>query len=368
MSNRIKAIKKKLFADITSVPEILQPSHLPGLDGLRGIAIIMVILSHFFMHTAYTRWFIGIIGVWIFFVISGFLITTLLLKEKFNTGKISLKKFYLRRIFRILPVAYLFILVVIILNNFLHLGIRPISFISSGLFVQNIPIPGINKWYVEHFWSLSVEEQFYLVFPILLVYDLSKYLKIIIFLIIFIPVIEFFGFNNIGPFYTNHTLHIITFVIINLFDNSIFILVGSLMSILLFKGFLIIKDTFFTRLLSILLFIVVLLVRTETSKFFIPDSDLYLLPFLIGLIVILNLNPKSFFNYLLENKILTYIGVLSYSLYIWQQLFDNSQNWIVQSNSVLLHLALLFIIANASYYLYERFFLRIKNRYKVKLQ
>ncbi|WP_461451072.1 hypothetical protein [Mucilaginibacter sp.] len=64
MLSRIKTFRSKLFSDITSVPEILQTAHLPGLDGLRGV--VMVILSHTFMHTAYTKWFTGSIGVWIF--------------------------------------------------------------------------------------------------------------------------------------------------------------------------------------------------------------------------------------------------------------------------------------------------------------
>jgi len=366
MFNWIKTFKSKLFADIVSVPEVLQPAHLPGLDGLRGLAIIMVILSHMFMHTAYTTSFNGNIGVWIFFVISGFLITTLLLKEKVNSGRISLKMFYIRRAFRILPVAYLFILVIVLINHYQHLGIHPVSFISACLFVQNIPVHAFYSWYIEHFWSLSVEEQFYLVFPFLLVYDLSKYLKIIIILILIVPVIEIIGFSNTGPVYTNHTLHVITFIIINLFCNSVFILIGSLMSVMLFKGFFVIKDTFFTRILSLLLFIVGMLIRTQSSYFFIENSDKYIFPFLISLIIILNLNPKSFFNYLLGNKILVYIGVLSYSLYIWQQLFDNSQNWLVHSNSVVLHFALLLIAANASYYLYERYFLGIKKRFIAK--
>lgn len=365
MFERIKALKSKLFADITTIPKILQPTHLTGLDGLRGIAIILVILSHVFMNSPYTKSFIGAIGVWTFFVISGFLITTLLLKEKVETGGIALKKFYLRRVFRILPVAYLFLIVLAILNYYQHLGIKPMSFTSAALFIQNIP--GFYNWYVEHYWSLSVEEQFYLVFPFLLAYDVNKYLKVIIFLIIAVPVIEYVGFNYPGMSQI-HVLHVIIFVIINLLGNSVFILIGSLMSILLFKGFIIIKDSIFTRALSLILFITVILIRTDSSLLFINYSELYIVPFLTAFIIILNLNPKSFFNYLLGSRILIYLGALSYSLYIWQQLFDNQNTWIIKSNSVLLHLVMLFIVANASYYLYERFFLRMKKRFIVKLK
>jgi len=363
MFKQLSIIKTKLYAEITTIPEVLKPAHLPGLDGLRGVSIIIVIMSHFFMHTPYTKSIAGSIGVWTFFVISGFLITTLLIKEKVTTGNISLKRFYIRRFFRIIPVAYLFIAVLFIINYFQHLGIGTIPFISASLFLQNLPVRSFSSWYLGHFWSLSVEEQFYLTFPFVLVYSFRNYIKLIICLIILIPIIQYLGLNNISIFYTNRIVHVITFVIIDLLSNSEYILIGSLISILLFKNIIVIKDTFLTRYLGLILFILAVLLCTETSPIFIPNTEILVFPILIGLVIVFNLNPNGIFTKILGNKVLVYIGILSYSLYIWQQLFDNSQARVIHSDSVLLQVVVLFVIANLSYYLYESYFISLKRKF-----
>jgi peptidoglycan/LPS O-acetylase OafA/YrhL len=366
MFKQLSIIKAKLSAEITTIPEVLQPSHLPGLDGLRGISIIIVILSHFFMHTPYTKGIAGNIGVRTFFVISGFLITTLLIKEKVTTGNISLKRFYIRRFFRIIPVAYFFIFVLLIINYYQHLGIGKMPFISASLFLQNLPVHRFSSWYLGHFWTLSVEEQFYLTFPFLLVYSFRNYIKLIMCLIILIPIIQYLGLNNVGFFYTNRAVHVITFIIINLFNNSEYILIGSLISILLFKNIIVIKNTILTRYLGLILFILAILLCTETSPIFVPNAETLVFPILIGSVIVLNLNPDGLFTKILGNKVLVYIGLLSYSLYIWQQLFDNSQAQVIHSNSVLLQITMLLTVANASYYLYERPFLKLKHRFEPK--
>ena len=93
--------KKNFFAEITEIPEVFNASHFPGLDGLRAISILIVLLGHSLIGTWWVKYFPGSIGVDIFFVISGFLITTLLLKEKVKNGKVSLSNFYMRRFLRI---------------------------------------------------------------------------------------------------------------------------------------------------------------------------------------------------------------------------------------------------------------------------
>ena len=110
--------------------------------------------------------------------------------------------------------------------------------------------------------------------------------------------------------------------------------------------------------------ILAILIHTQTSIFFIPYSGLFIFPLLVGIVIILNLNANSLLTLILNNKILVYIGNLSYSLYIWQELFSASDNWLIKSNSVILHIVVLFAVANASYYLYERRFYKIKALFK----
>ena len=154
-----------------------RPSHhIPTLDGWRAIAIAAVIACHGLSLTAAANLrhplfgtivlSLGQQGVSLFFAISGFLITTLLLDELSSRGSISLRGFYIRRVFRILPPAYtyLFITAVFGLMGWIKLAHGEIA---SGLFVYNNYWPH-RSWYTQHFWSLSMEEHFYLFWPALL--------------------------------------------------------------------------------------------------------------------------------------------------------------------------------------------------------
>src|ERR1700748_2315845 len=123
-------IEKLSLDDGLSIPGIFQEKYIPSLNGLRAVAIFCVVAQHikhasncpcvFFKVDHLVP--IGSFGVQIFFVISGFLITGLLLKEKVQTGTISFKGFYWRRVIRILPAFYFFLLVILICKNlhFIH--------------------------------------------------------------------------------------------------------------------------------------------------------------------------------------------------------------------------------------------------------
>lgn len=139
---------------------------IPSLDGLRAISITLVAVGHlikwhrisFDVIQAY-----GAIGVHIFFVLSGYLITNLLLKEYERTSTISLREFYIRRAFRIFPAAFLFLAVVIPL--YWH-EMRWYHIAAAALYVANMDIS--RPWIFGHLWSLSIEEQFYLLWPFVL--------------------------------------------------------------------------------------------------------------------------------------------------------------------------------------------------------
>lgn len=154
----------------------LPKGYIKTLDGWRAIAITLVIVSHQFglAHCAGTDGVTcrlltaGNPGVQLFFALSGFLICSRLLDERYLTGSISLRDFYVRRAFRIFPAALLYLSAVGLLGLIGALAVRPGEVMASALFARNYfpPEPG---WYTTHFWSLAVEEHFYLVWPAVLV-------------------------------------------------------------------------------------------------------------------------------------------------------------------------------------------------------
>jgi peptidoglycan/LPS O-acetylase OafA/YrhL len=141
--------------------------HLPTLDGWRAVAIAMVMFCHVPLPGGALSWIspYGAIGVHVFFAISGFLITYRLLEEAARDGSIDLRRFYIRRAFRILPPAMLYLAIVAALRL---ADWKQIA--ASAFFYRNYLTGDAAKvWYTGHYWSLSVEEHFYLLWPGLLV-------------------------------------------------------------------------------------------------------------------------------------------------------------------------------------------------------
>jgi peptidoglycan/LPS O-acetylase OafA/YrhL len=147
---------------------------LPGLDGLRGIAVAAVLIYHFFGNALPG----GFLGVDVFFVLSGFLITALLVREYGHNGRISLKKFWQRRARRILPAAATVLVVCTavagILGGDAAVNLPP-QFLGSLFFVNNwVQISEAHSYFADttpqifmHYWSLAIEEQFYVLWPLL---------------------------------------------------------------------------------------------------------------------------------------------------------------------------------------------------------
>ena len=155
-----------------------QRHYIPTLDGWRSIAIMMVLLCHgLTLSQPSSHWGkllnplvlnLGQQGVSLFFAISGYLITTLLLDEHRETGAISLRGFCIRRMFRILPPAYTYLAVLVCFAALGTISLAP-GEIASSVFVYNNYWPS-RSWFTQHFWSLSTEEHFYLLWPLLLAF------------------------------------------------------------------------------------------------------------------------------------------------------------------------------------------------------
>ena len=169
---------------------------IASLDGLRALSISLVILSHSFggegilgyvLHRAGD---VGVLGVRVFFVISGFLITSLLLAEHRKTGAISLPWFYFRRTMRIFPAFYAFAAVMALVAALRVVAIPAADFLFAVTYTMNfIAEPA---WALGHLWSLAVEEQFYLLWPATLcLLGLRRGFKAAVAVVILSPLVRF---------------------------------------------------------------------------------------------------------------------------------------------------------------------------------
>ncbi|NUP07612.1 MAG: acyltransferase [Polyangiaceae bacterium] len=150
---------------------------IPGLDGLRALSIVMVLASHVAGSAVIGGAAIGVphiplgeahawgkVGVRVFFVISGFLITKLLLDEGRRHGGVSIGAFYVRRAYRILPAYLAYLAVLITLRTVGWVDIPTNDLVHAATYTTNFDVE--RSWLVSHIWSLSVEEHYYLVWPI----------------------------------------------------------------------------------------------------------------------------------------------------------------------------------------------------------
>jgi peptidoglycan/LPS O-acetylase OafA/YrhL len=273
---------------------------IPTLDGWRAVAIIAVLTCHgisvlFSNPKIHAILATGAFGVQIFFCISGFLITKRLLIEYQTKNSINLKEFYIKRFFRILPVSTLYIAVVFLLEPFFVYSIEPKSYFSSLFFFKNFLAD--KSWYLSHFWSLSTEEQFYLLWPVLLVtFTVKRGMSILLF---------------------SYLCLLLLSKITSLYGHD-YIITGCLMA---FVQHYYIKNYISHKLqiqsIQILLFATMILGFINK----IPERNL-LLPWIIGLLILSTVvSPQTHLSRILEFDHLKTIGRYSYSIYIWQQLF-----------------------------------------------
>ena len=335
---------------------------IPSLDGLRALSILIVILRHFYSQDYFNpncRYisilFDGQFGVNVFFVISGFLITSLLTKEEEVAGSISLNKFYLRRALRILPAFFFLLLFYGILQYFEIIHISRDSWLTTLTFTKFLN--GGTDWYTWHIWSLSVEEWFYLVWPLMFIRKNNREL-ILWSIVIIIPLIKLFSYFNLIP--TISDLSILT--------RSDAIAMGCLLCFnreriesILFKN-----SRYFYYFIFAVFFLLAIFYFNKNYELIkllaiaFGGSHGTIANFLIGLILIKSITLKhGWWFRLLNHRIMVWIGTLSYSLYLWQQFFiHNSFNWY---NSFPINLLLIVIFALTSYHFIEKPFLRLKS-------
>ncbi|MGA7414086.1 MAG: acyltransferase [Bryobacteraceae bacterium] len=349
------------------VPPHFDELPLPSLDGIRFIAVVVVIIGH---SGIYQYPIPPVQGVTYFFVLSGFLITWLLLREQRASGRISLRKFYARRALRLLPAFYFFFVVYLLLDWFTR-GINSWAGYASAFFYYlnyysafysppHLPMP--------HTWSLATEEQFYFVWPAVFkrLADSTKFLVrllggVVLFGCVYRPIL--------------HLCHVSSNYISNAFDaRASQLATGCLLAVIVERG---LTPGWLDRLfrswwatLSVLLLLVAS-IRADyrwpgTYSEFAGDTlDPILYALLLGQAIV---QSNGVFRVLNWAPIRFIGGRLSYSMYLWHWLVDAFVLRHTGQYPSLLRLATALVgstaLALVSYGLIERPFLNLKTRFQ----
>ena len=359
--------------------------YFPNLNGIRFIAAFLVFIHHLeqfkYLYKIDNFWnespfikSIGKLGVILFFVLSGFLITYLLLAEdKFNND-IKIKNFYIRRILRIWPLYFLILfsgLFIIPKLKFIdtpffnHDIVNNDAFKIILLFIFMLPnlayaIFGMIP-YVSHTWSIGTEEQFYLIWPILLKFTKNK-VRTIVFVIIFYLVIKFLLFTNFLNFvpYKNFILEFwLSF-------NIDCMAIGGLFSYLLFSKSKLLSF-FLNKFLFCIILILVCFLLISGINFVFFQYEVYAI--LFG-ILILNLSSNKSFSRILEHNLFNFLGQISFGIYMYHPFaiiltlniffyFKFVNNFLL----FLLSIVITLVFAGLSFFYFEKYFLLQKNKY-----
>jgi peptidoglycan/LPS O-acetylase OafA/YrhL len=347
-------------------------SYIPTLDGWRAVAIAAVLFCHGLDQAKYPFAMpLGLAGVLLFFSISGFLITCRLIEERALTGTVSFRKFYVRRAFRILPPAVFYLAVIAALGL---VGVIPFSGIDLAkalLFVRNYTFLDLGNpasWYSVHFWSLSVEEHFYLVWPAVLVLvwvRRGRWTAFTVAVVLAVAtvlwrtadekfhfVIRFFDapylVQNMGR--TDYVADVL------LWGCALALWLGPRSPGMSWRRYL---SRGYTTLFAT--FLIAFIAYDFFGKGLSHGRDLVyvLMALLIGATVT---DPESLLSRMLELAPLRWIGRLSYSLYLWQELFfhvDGAPLWFQRFP---VNVGLIFACAWLSYTFVERPLVRLGHR------
>ncbi|MGN6648292.1 MAG: acyltransferase family protein [Cytophaga sp.] len=342
--------------------------YITELDGVRGVAALMVILFHFFHGLFKSSGFVydklhkvsifGQSGVILFFVLSGFLITRILLDTKEDES--YFKKFYIRRSLRIFPLYYFALALYFFVLPFLLKGIPDCHGQGEWYFwvyLQNVARtfewPSCGP---SHFWTLAVEEHFYLFWPLIVyLFNFEKLTKtIVIILIVTIIVRVVMLENRLGIFYFT-------------FSQMDSLAIGGLLAIWERKGTLASKTIYFKIALPVLAFLLIAIwymYSGEGNMFIQVIKPLVLSGFYVSVIGYI-INTNGWVQNVFKNKILLFTGKISYGLYVYHPFvflfiyeYLNSKFIIV---NFITCVGMTYMVSLLSYYLFEKRFINMKS-------
>jgi peptidoglycan/LPS O-acetylase OafA/YrhL len=337
------------------------PPRKPGegrlreLDGWRAISVLLVIAHHlgkFQFHDLVAHHVrlatlcddCGPLGVKIFFVISGFVICRLLLIEERRYGAVSLKGFYLRRVFRILPPFYFYLGAVSLLIAAQLIPGRWEGIATSGIFLYDL-IPAMRgNWFVGHSWSLAVEEQFYLTFPAIWLLSRRSVGRKPAVIAMYLAVLGWnlssavLHRNYLTPFSIRAGFACISFgIIMATFEDRFRAMARSIPS----------------AIVAVIGFSVL----WHPAEHYNWVSSLYecaYMPMSIALVLAYSLERGNLLREFLCSKPIQAIGITSYGIYLWQELFTAPLEYYTHSGRFIGYLLpALFVVVPLSWFLIE---------------
>lgn len=339
--------------------------YLPTLDGWRALAVLAVITRHardpyfgpggaFENPTLEKLTSYGHLGVDFFFGLSGLLICSRLLDEWSITGEISLRRFYIRRVFRILPPYFAYLAVVGLLAIGGAIAVTGMEYVSCVFFFRNYYFAEGFGWYTAHFWSLCVEEHFYLLFPPLLVLLGRRRAAMGVAVMLFVVFLwqrVSFRYVHILPTAPRSDL---------ILDRLFY---GCLVAILLWQygSRPIVRALLsgWSMALAAIGFVAAVALQFSMHGVLMAAA----IPVLIACTMT---NPHWLLSRFLELGLLRWIGRMSYSLYIWQELFlspdVSSASWLIWLQTPGISMLAIFACAALSYYAIEKPCIRMGRR------
>ena len=345
-------------------------ARVPQLDGLRAVAVLLVVAAHVGflvdLSPGGRRALAPLIsgdGVELFFVLSGYLITGILVREREQSGAMSLRRFYVRRTLRIWPALYVFLGVAAVLALLGLVDLRLTDVLLAGLFVWNYVLHAAR--FIGHTWSLAVEEQFYLVWPVVLQrLSARRALGVALALVVATPFLRLLTWDLMDGdrFRISFMTH----------ARADALMIGAALALAPVacpQAYAALVRAVLRWRVDLLAAVGFFLVWPWTLVAFLPphQSAQFATVWsrsplgICGALVLLGLveRPAGLLARVLSTRVAVHVGVLSYSLYLWQEPF------LLPSYSLALPLRLLAAVAAAelSLWLVERPFLRLKERY-----
>ena len=374
---------------LEQAPSPFRP-HLPALDGIRGMAVLMVVAHHLLgantntgnaFYDSVSRihevlW----MGVELFFVLSGFLITGILYDSL--SSKSYFKNFYARRVLRIFPVYYGFLLVLICLSYPLHLQWHGTQFIllsytqNLGIFTKDYmgfrPAEFIN---LNHFWSLAVEEQFYFAWPciVFFVRDARKIILTGLALSAGAVILRFIMLAHGGPRY-----EIYVFTPCRVDSLMIGGVLALVLRIELRQPVLRYCGIAFFSLSAVLACIGIYIGGLEMPTFFMQSAGFTIVALTFAALIGTAVARPAWTRWLFENSFMRFFGKYSYGLYIFHYSVDAALTGRIRAvvdgathhkvlgvvSGAVIVFAVSVIVAYASYNLFERRFLKLKKYFE----